>query len=72
MIYTRNLDTAQVADWVLEEIQLVANTGWVEEADCYTVALKAVAEELQVDPSDLGVELQKHWAREAYEKHCEY
>ena len=72
MIYTRNLDTAQVADWVLEETQLVANTGWLVEADCYTVALKTVAEELRVDPSDLGVELQKHWDHEAREKHYEY
>ncbi len=63
MIYTRTLDTAQVAEWVLEETQ---------QADCFTVALEAVAEELKVDPADLGVELKKYWDREARAKHYEY
>ncbi len=63
MIYTRTLDTAQVAEWVLEETQ---------QADCFTEALEAVAEELKVDPAELGAELSKYWAREARAKHYEY
>jgi len=63
MIYTRTLGTAQVAEWVLEETQ---------QADCFTAALEAVAEELKVDPADLWVDLKKYWDHEAHLKHHEY